>query len=72
MSPLSQIKAELEGLETFKGKLYHLAGQEGEVLQVPKETMVDLAGEVDMLIDAIHYQLDPKYADDRKAAEAQA
>lgn len=64
---LSQIKEELEGLETFKGKLYHLAGLEGEVLKIPKETMVDLAGEVDMLIDSIHYRLDPQFKEHREA-----
>ena len=64
---LGQIKEELEGLEKFKAKLYHLADLEGEVIQVPKETMVDLAGGLDVLIDAIHYRLDPQFKEHREA-----
>ena len=67
---LAKIKKELKGLERFTKKLYHLAGLEGKVLQIPKAKMLDLAGEVDMLIDAVHYQLNPRFAGDRAGGHA--
>lgn len=70
--PLADIKKQLEDLERLEAFLRYLADDlatDGEI--TPRaEMLIDLAGKVDMAVDSIHYRLNPKFEDDRKAAEA--